>query len=338
MAEPGRRRWHIGLVAVLLVAGLVAVVIIQGRRVPGAQPETLTLALSTTPHAALLHIAAVKGYFTAEGLDVKTLPASHGKAALDLLAQGRADLASAAEVPFVISVMNGGQFGIAATVAGASTEMSIVARRDRGITSPHDLVGKKVGVTPGTSGEYFLWAFLIRNKLSPDAVTMQGMAPGEMARALADGVVDAVSTWQPVVFNSQVASGTNAVSFTGSQAYRVSHVVVGRNEFLRTHPQRVQRLVRALLRAEAFTRAEPGNALALVADWLKLDPKSLTSVWEDLDFKVDLRQSQLITLEDEAHWAIARGHAQPGPLPNFLPHLYLDALLAVRPDRVTVVH
>ena len=35
---------------------------------------------------------------------------------------------------------------------------------------------------------------------------------------------------------------------------------------------------------------------------------------------------------------MARGYAHKGPVPNFLPHLYPDALLAVRPERVTVLH
>ena len=35
--------------------------------------------------------------------------------------------------------------------------------------------------------------------------------------------------------------------------------------------------------------------------------------------------------------ATKRGYAEPRAVPNFIPHLYLDALLAVQPDRVTVV-
>jgi len=328
------------MVALLAVAVVLGIGLVRsgGADLRLAPPQKLTIALSTTPHAALLHIAAARGYFTREGLEVTLLPVSHGKAALDLLAQGRADLASAAEVPFVISVMNGDAFGIAATVASVATEMAVVARRDRDITGPHDLAGKTVGVTPGTSGEYFLWAFLIRHKLPPDAVTLEALPPARMAQALAAGEVDAISTWQPVVFNAQSATGRDAVSFSGAQAYRVTHVVVGRNDFLRKNAAAMQKLMRAVLRAERYNRDEPHAALALAARWLGLDPKALLPVWRELDFKVDLRQSQLITLEEEARWAFARGYAPPGPLPNFLPHLYLDALLAVQPDRVTVVH
>jgi ABC-type nitrate/sulfonate/bicarbonate transport system substrate-binding protein len=341
--ETRRRRaaWAAAAIALLVVAAIglsIADPDSGAARTPLPPRQKLTIALSSTPHAALLHIASVNGYFAREGLDVDILPVSHGKAALDLLKQGRADLASAAEVPFVISVMNGGAFGIAATVASVSTEMAVVARRDHDIAHPHDLAGKKVGVTLGTSGEYFLWAFLIRNKLPPDAVVLEGLAPGEMARALSSGKVDAVSTWQPVVLAAQSASSGNAVSFSGAQAYRVTHVVVGQNDFLKKNPRAIEKLLRAVLRAERFNREEPASSMAMVARWLALDPKALLPVWRELDFKVDLRQSHLITLEDEAHWAIARGYAPRGPFPNFLPHLYLDALLAVRPDRVTVVH
>ena len=96
-------------------------------------------------------------------------------------------------------------------------------------------------------------------------------------------------------------------------------------------------MLSALLKAEQFKHAYPEEALKLVADRLKIDVKVLQPVWKDFDFKVDLLQSQLITLEDEARWAMARGYAPTGPVPNFLPHLYLDALLAVKPERVTVV-
>jgi ABC-type nitrate/sulfonate/bicarbonate transport system substrate-binding protein len=300
--------------------------------------DQLRIALSQTPHAALLHIAAAKGFFGAEGLQVEVVPASHGKAAIDLLAQGKADLATAAEVPFVIAVMNGEPLAIAATVVSVSKEMAVVARRDRAIQTPHDLVGKKIAVARGTSGEYFLWAFLIRHKLAPDSVTLVDLPPARMAQELAGGNVDATATWQPLVVHVQAALGDQAVTFTEANAYTVTHVVVGRSAFLQERAPALEKLVRAMLRAESFSRAAPDQALMLTADRLKLDVRTLRQTWQDLRLRVDLRQSQLITLEDEARWAMARGYARRQPLPNFLPNLHLDALLAVEPGRVSVVH
>jgi NitT/TauT family transport system substrate-binding protein len=214
-----------------------------------------------------------------------------------------------------------------------------VARRDRGITTPHDLSGKRVGVTFGTNGEYFLWAFLIRHKLAPDSVTLVDIPPGKMVQELMAGTVDAISTWEPVRSEAHAALRDIAQSFPGPDAYAASQVVVGRSEFLKARSGAIERLVRALLKAEAFNRSEPQQALGLVAERLGLDARTLlASGWKDFQLKVDLRQSQLVTLEDEARWAMARGYADKGPVPNFLPHMHLDALLAVQPDRVTVVH
>ena len=93
-----------------------------------------------------------------------------------------------------------------------------------------------------------------------------------------------------------------------------------------------------MLKAEACARAKPEMAQRIVAEQLKLDAKTLRAGWAELTLRVDLRQSQLVTLEDQARWAMARGHSPSGPVPNLLPRLYLDGLLAIQPDRVTVVH
>ena len=91
--------------------------------------------------------------------------------------------------------------------------------------------------------------------------------------------------------------------------------------------------------AEAINTAKEGAAVALDTLGVKaLDAKTLEPGWKDFAFRVDLHQSLLPTLEDEALWAMARGYAASGPVPNFLPHLHLATLLAVQPERVTVVH
>lgn len=333
-------RWVAGVAALLVVVAAAAFWFARSPSRAGAAgpPEKLTIALSTTPHAALLHLAHAKGFLARQGLDVTLKPVSHGKAAIDLLAQGQADLAAAAEVPFVISVLNGEPLGIAATVLSVSSEMAIVARRDRAISQPADLLGKRVGVTFGTSGEYFLWAFLTHYKLAPERVSLVDVPPGQMTERLTGGGIDAASTWEPLRTRVQEALGAQGLSFNESNAYTVTHVVLGRNEFLQQRSQAIEKLVRALLDTERFVRAQPQEALALAATLLKLDVAALRPVWQDLEFRVDLRQSQLITLEDQARWAIARGYARQQPVPNFLQHLYLGALLAVSPERVTVVH
>lgn len=322
-------------IAVALALGFASRAWFMGK--PAAPMEKLRIALPGLPHAALLHIAAAKGYFAEEGLDVSITITTHGRAAMDLMDQGKVELVAAAEVPFVISVVKGEPLAIVATLVSVANATEIVARRDHAIAVPGDLRGKKVGVTFGTGGDYSTWAFLIRHRLAPDSITLVDVAPGKMVGELLGGRVDAVSTWEPIKSDVQAALAGNALSFTEPDVYTGIFALIGRIETLKARAGATEKLVRALLKAEAFNRAEPQQALKLLAGQLKLDLKALEPGWSDFTFGVDLNQSLLITLEDETRWAMARGYVDEGPTPNFLSHLYLDALLAARPERVTVV-
>jgi ABC-type nitrate/sulfonate/bicarbonate transport system substrate-binding protein len=335
---------HSRLFQASAAAALAAIVLALGYPGTRGQPvtrnfpaEMLRIALPVLPDAALVHVAAAKGYFSEEGLDVSILPVSYGVPAIGYVRQGKADIAVAAEVPFVISVMKGDALGMVASLVSISNNNAIIARRDHAIAAARDLAGKKIGVSFGTSGSYFLWAFFIRHKLPPDSIALVDLPPERIVEALAKGSVDAVVTWQPISFQAQAALGKNAVSFTEADAYRTSFAAVGRIEFLKEHANAIEKLVRAMMKAEQFMRSHQEETLNLVAQWLTIDADALRPTWKQFDFRINLLQSHLITLEDEARWAMARGYAAKGPVPNFLPHLYLDALLAVEPERVTVL-
>lgn len=327
------------LTALALAAGVLAWQS-AGDSPPAAPttPERVRIALPGVPHTALLHLAAANGYLRDAGIDATLVPASTGKAALDLVTEGQADIAAAARTPLVIAIMNGVPFRIIAAVSTVSSENSVVARRDRGIAAPRDLAGRRVGVSRGTSGDSFLWAFLVRHRVAPESVTLVGVPPDQIAAELALGHIDAAATWPPYVSQSLGALGDNGLAFAEPGIHAVTFALASRPQFLEQHPRAAERLLRALLKAERFAQSQPAEALRIVAAHINADPASLAPTWSEFELRVDFRQSHLTGLEDEARWAMARGLAPAGPVPNFLPTLHLDALLAVDPSRVTVLH
>lgn len=331
-----RSRIWISTAATLLVAIALGHVATRNRASPmAATREKLSIAMPLSPHTALVRIAAAQGYFTQEGLDVTIIGAAHGGLAVDQMMRGEADLATASEVVFVLAALKGEPLAIAANMLSSTGDLAVIARRDRGIDRPLDLGGKTIGVTLGTSSEYFLWAFLIRNKLPIDSARILNVLPLEIPRQLANGTLDAAVTWQPNVAPAAAALGANAATFkTG--AYVTTFNVIGRSEYLKSHSATVEKVVRALLKAERYIHEHPEASLALVAAQLDMSADDLRPAWSEFSFALELTQSQLVTLEDVAAWAMARGYAEKGPVPNFLPALYLDALLAVEPARVTV--
>jgi len=340
MTRAVNRRLFQASAAAALAVIIIALGYLGTRGQPPAQNspvEKLSIALPVLPHYALVHVAAAKGYFAEEGLDVSIQPVNYGRTAIRDVVQGKADLAIAGEVPFVIAVMKGDALGVVASLASISDDNTVIARRDHAIAEARDLAGKRIGVTFGTSGSYFLWVFLIKHKLSPDSIALVDLPPDQLAGALASGSVDVVSTWQPTSLGAQAALGENALSFPDADAYRNTILAVGRNEFLKGHANAIEKFVRAMLKAEQFMRSHPEETQILTAEWLEIDVVALRPTWKQFDFRINLLQSLLTTMEEEARWAVARGYVEKGLTPNFLPNLYLDALLAVRPERVTVI-
>lgn len=330
-----RRRILGGIGGAALLASLYGLT----RRRDGATVAVSKLRIATplVPHSGLIHLASARGFFRDQGLDVSLLPHTYGKAALADLLRERADLAVAADVPVVVEVLKGAPLSIVASVASASNELAVLGRVDRGIRSPGDLLGHRIGVTLGTSGEYFLWAFLVRHRIAPESLQWVDLAPSELVQALRDGRVDAVAAWQPVRHTAEVAFGKALVSLHAPDAYAQRYVLVGRGEYVQAEQQALRRLLYALTEAESFAHAEPQRAKAALAELIKLSPEGLDPSWQDMTFEVEQQQAQLVTLEDVATWAMARGYAPVQSMPNFLSHLALDPLLAVGPERVTVV-
>jgi NitT/TauT family transport system substrate-binding protein len=306
-------------------------------RSPSPVTERLKLALPSAPVAALLHVAAEKGFFAEAGLDVTVVPTTHGKAALDQAMAGEVDLAVVADVPFVLSVIRGEPVAMLARVASVSNENAVVARRDAGIDTPRDLAGRRIGVTLGTSAEYFLWSFLGWNRIDPASVILVDTAPGAIVGHLVSGAIDAATAWPPVVGEAQAELGGNGVTFGEPDAYTLSFVIAGRENFLRGHPGAAIRFLQALVKAERLNEADPEQCLQLVAGRLGVDPATLRPTWGRFRLKVDLSQSQLTTMEEQARWAWGRGYAPTAKAPDFRRNMLVEPLLAVEPRRMSVV-
>jgi NitT/TauT family transport system substrate-binding protein len=330
-----RRRILIGGGGAALLASVYALT--RRSVAPEGRKPSVRIAVPLVPHAGLIHIASARGLFRDQGLEVTLLPQSYGKAALAELLRGNSDLAVAADVPVVVEILKGAPLSIIASVANASNELAVLGRIDRGIHTPGDLSGRRVGVTLGTSGEYFLWAFLVRHRIAPQSVQLVDLQPSGLIDALRHGVVDAIAAWQPVRHEAELAFGDRVVSLHAQDAYTQAYVLVGRQDYARAHQQELRHVLRALLDADAFADADPQSAKALLAGLLKLSPETFDPAWQDVTLEVEQQQAQLVTLEDVATWAMTRAYAPSQPIPDFVSHLELDTMLAVSPERVTVV-
>jgi NitT/TauT family transport system substrate-binding protein len=332
-----RSRYVIGavLLVVLLGSGFVL-----SQRTP-ARPATLerVVIAANTEYVGTCAIMAAKheGYFEDEQLAVTVQPHSTGKSAMQSMLQGRADLATVAEIPVMLAALSGTPVRVVATLFHTQSDHGIVARRDRGIDGPSSLKGRRVGYTQGTSGHFALDVFLNRQRQSVSDVTLTSYAPERLADALERGEIDAVASWEPFLSESREKLGDMAVSFTSEETYESIYNIIGMQAYLRSRPDTVRRMLRALMQGSRFCRENPDAMRPLLAPTAKMNREAVLAAWPAYRFEVDLDQGLLLALEDRARWAIRNGIAS-GQMPNFLDYVYLDGLVAVQPSAVTIIH
>lgn len=299
--------------------------------------EKITLAYTTLPNSVLVHIALLKDYFSAEGLDVTPQPHAFGKVALKAVIDGQADLATVADTPIVFAVMAGKPVYTLAVIQTSNKNEAIIANTDRGIRTPADLNGRSVGVTLGTTSDFFADTFFVANGIDRKLVRVIDMKPEEMHEALITGKVDAVSTWNPHLQIMLKSLGSKGIIFYGETLYTETFCLAAQQELVKARPEAIKKALRALIRAEAFVKQNPEESRRLVAEFIKVDKALLDEIWDVFDFKVTLDQSLLVTLEDQTRWMIKNRLTDKTDMPNYLDFIYSDALQAVKPEAVRII-
>ena len=260
----------------------------------------------------------LEGFFAAEGLRIHEKRFGFGKPALDAVIRGEADLATVAETPLVFAILGGAKLRIAAVIGTSDRNAAIVARKSAGIAKPMDLEGKSIGVTVGTTGEYFLNCFLVSLGLGEKDVRIVDLKPEAMIGALAGGRVAAVATWNPTLSQVNAALAGDGLLLYGDDIYTENFCVAGDGEFIRKNPEVMKAFMRALIRAESYIRAYPEKAISACAAYDGLDAAGLAAVFGLFRFRPILDQSLLVMLEDESRWAAGRlavGRSPPAGSP-----------------------
>jgi NitT/TauT family transport system substrate-binding protein len=302
-----------------------------------AELTKLTFAISLNPIASVGHIAFIKGFFKDEGLDVTLQFHTSGKASLNSVIERKANLATVADTPLAHAGLNKESIYILATIEDSVRSTAIVARKDKRISEPGDLKGKKIGATIGSSGEFMLDTFLVLKNISREQVEIIDLKPEEMADALLTGKVDAVTTWPPYRFRAENIIGHTTTTFFATGMYTETFNLAASRDFVDQNPETVKRILRSAIKAEVFMRKNPDQSRALIANHLKIDRSLIDELWKILNFDVRLDQSLLTTLENQARWAIKNKHTDKTEVPNYLEFMFVDGLRAVRPDMVTVI-
>jgi len=329
-------RW---LVIVVLLGGVFLIVRYTRDKPSPEPPARVSIGISATSLLpALIHIADSKGFFQGEGLDVEIKGYPTGKAALAATLNGEVDMGTVADTPIVFNSFERDDFAVWVTILDSAHHVKVLARKDHNISMPRELLGKIIATSLGTTSHFAMVTFFALNKIDIDQVEIVDMKPLEMVDAVVNGEVDAICGWEPNVTKAAKRLGENALLLPSEVGYMATFSLVSTDDFIVDNPESICRVIRALNNAEEFAKKNREESVDILASRLKIDREDIDELWDDYRFRLSLSQSLLVTLEDEAKWAIRSNFTNKTEIPNFLDYIYMDALEEVKPESISIIH
>jgi len=302
-----------------------------------APTESVKIAAVAYIGSCPILMAKENGYLASEGIAAEVNFQANGKVALAEALQGRADLATAADTPIMFAAMNDQPVSVIAAMT-AMEDHAIVGRKDRGIISPSSLKGKRLGVTMGTTTQFFLDAILKPATIYAYGHNLSRHAAAETGRDACTrrhrrgGIVSTIPDMAAAALKDK------ATVLSGEGVYDALFALAGTRDYVSAHQPTLEKVLRATIRGAQFCKESPDLAREVLAKAMNTDAVVLKAIWPSYRFEVGLRQGLLLTLEDEARWAIKNRLTDKTKVPNYLDHLGLAPLRAAAPSAVTVIH
>jgi sulfonate transport system substrate-binding protein len=122
----------------------------------------------------------------------------------------------------------------------------IVVQGKSSIQSVKDLVGKRVAVNRGGTGEYLLVKALEKEGIPLDKVERVYLGPRDAAPAFAEGKVDAWAVWGIFLAAAQAEQGGRLIATGSDIGSENDSIFVVRNGFLEQHPETVKAVFEVL--------------------------------------------------------------------------------------------
>jgi len=217
------------------------------------------------------------------------------------------------------------------------SDLKTLTAKSAGIKTLADLKGKRIAFTAGTGSEVYTGALLKKAGLTKDDVKLTNLRPQDMLPALSAGDIDAYDTWEPHISNGIKALGDKVVELDTRGIYAETFNIVVMQDYLKANPKLIKAFLSAMLDAEAWMKANPEEAITIVAKVANMKRETLADIWKEFVYHVTLDQKQLDILTAHSAWRLESGNHPPGAaMPDFSQVIFPEPLKSVAPDRVTL--
>lgn len=189
--DPGFR---VGGAACLLAAGLLTSMLSPRATAQSAEHATLRLDWWAGANHAPIFLAAARGYYRDEGIDLEILDGKGSLATIQSLAAGSDRIGMASLSTMAVAVGKGVPLKAIAGFVQKAPD-AVIALKGSGITRPKDVEGKRWGVVPDASFARTFPAFAAANGIDMSKIVKVQVSSATVYSALLQGNVDFVTGW-----------------------------------------------------------------------------------------------------------------------------------------------
>jgi sulfonate transport system substrate-binding protein len=295
-------------------------------------PDKFTWAIANVVFTAPVWIAKEKGFFRDYNLAPEWKVYNSGHHACIALSKGEAQVANCTDFVAARGIVKDNSLRIIACTNRGMIEW-LIARKDRGIHKLSDLEGKKIGLLVGSSSDFYLQLSLRLEQIPIESVEIVNLSPPEQIRALMQGEIDAIQVWDPFATECIQKLGENGVSFRIGEGMLSNWLLMSQKEFLDQNPSVVERIIKALLKAEEYLNANNSEAINIVQKYTQSG-----YTLENQGFMLTLDRPLLVAMETQARWLKETQPQEYPVVPNYLNFMYFSGLEKVIPERIRLSH
>lgn len=243
------------------------------------------------PGSFWIDVANKKGWFKEAGLNVECIDTNADYfGSMGELVKGNLDFVGFTFYDFVLTnARGGGLCGILCSDVSYGAD-ALIARPE--IRTGKDLKGKKVGVPKGTYLEFMLNVIARREGLDLDNVVTVEINPEFAAKEIVSKKLAAVMTWEPFATEAVKAVGGKRLFTTAELPGISASVYALRQDFAKSRPEEVHRMVEVWERATEYIKTHREEAYEIVAE-VNRKPIEVVRQLAAIDKTLDRHENQL---------------------------------------------
>ncbi len=240
----------------------------------GPASTSIQIGVRTANDHVPFYIADREGMYRQAGLEVQVHLIPSNTEIIEALQRGDLQMGAVPVTTAIAAIDQGARLRIVAMTGRGSD--GLLVRADGGIARWEDLRGKRIATIRASILDVLLRQALERHGLDPerDVTLVYFQKLGDMVSALKTGQVEATSNTEPFMTDA-VRQGWGRILgyYTEQWPDHPCCVVLAREDFLREHPQEVEKILDVHVRAVRWAQGDPAFAARVIVEYLQaFDP------------------------------------------------------------------